>query len=269
MTRKHLLGALGAVLAVGAAAFVASASSGTARPVSDDPNNAKLTYWYWAESDAPGANGWLKKEVALYEKAHPKVQDHDRPAVHRHADLGVHDRGPDQERAGHRDAVGDAAGADTGLERCQRADLRLCAGQRDQELDRHGREQVGREALGDAPVSARHPIYLEQGDVQEGWPEPEQGAEDLGRVPGRRQEAQGSRLYAVRHGQQGRVRRRVVLLADRQAEPQLDGRAEGRHDRQGQFLGPEVLGLLRPARQPQEEGIPQLRRRVDQPSIRA
>ena len=73
MKRKHLLGVLGAVLAVGAAAFVASASSGTARP-GDDPNNAELTYWYWAESDAPGANGWLKKEVALYEKAHPKVK---------------------------------------------------------------------------------------------------------------------------------------------------------------------------------------------------
>jgi ABC-type glycerol-3-phosphate transport system substrate-binding protein len=73
MTRKCVLGALGAVLTVGAAAFLASASPGTARP-SDDPNNAKLTYWYWAESDAPGANKWLKKEVALYEKAHPKVK---------------------------------------------------------------------------------------------------------------------------------------------------------------------------------------------------
>src|SRR5213076_3217285 len=73
MTRKHVLGALGAVLTVGAAALLASASTGTARP-SDDPNNAKLTYWYWAESDAPGADKWLKKEVALYEKAHPKVK---------------------------------------------------------------------------------------------------------------------------------------------------------------------------------------------------
>ena len=27
-----------------------------------------------AESDAPGANNWLKKQVALYEKAHPKVK---------------------------------------------------------------------------------------------------------------------------------------------------------------------------------------------------
>jgi ABC-type glycerol-3-phosphate transport system substrate-binding protein len=74
MGRKHLLGVLGAALAIGAAAFAASASSGTAGSRGDDPNNAKLTYWYWAESDAPGANGWIKKEVALYEKSHPKVK---------------------------------------------------------------------------------------------------------------------------------------------------------------------------------------------------
>ena len=73
MKRNHILGVLVAVLAVGAAAFATSASPGTARR-SDDPNNAKLTYWYWAESDAPGANNWLKKEVALYEKAHPNVK---------------------------------------------------------------------------------------------------------------------------------------------------------------------------------------------------
>ncbi|PWU17968.1 MAG: hypothetical protein C5B48_15305, partial [Candidatus Rokuibacteriota bacterium] len=73
MKRKHLLGAFGAALLVGLAAFSASAFSGTTRP-GDDPNNANLTYWYWAESDAPGANGWIKKEVALYEKSHPKVK---------------------------------------------------------------------------------------------------------------------------------------------------------------------------------------------------
>ena len=71
MTRKHVLGGLVATLAVCAAAFAASAFPGT---TADDPNNANLTYWYWAESDAPGANGWLKKEVALYQKAHPKVK---------------------------------------------------------------------------------------------------------------------------------------------------------------------------------------------------
>ena len=73
MRRKHLLAVLGVVLAVGAA-FAATAASKTAQPASDDPNDASLTYWYWAEPDAPGANNWLKKQVAAYEKAHPKVK---------------------------------------------------------------------------------------------------------------------------------------------------------------------------------------------------
>src|SRR5882724_4546842 len=74
MAKKHVVALLGAALVVGSAAFASSAVSGPTRTVADDPNNAKLTYWYWAESDAPGANGWLKKEVAIYEKAHPKVK---------------------------------------------------------------------------------------------------------------------------------------------------------------------------------------------------
>src|SRR5437667_11789904 len=74
MARKHVLAVLGAAIVVSAAVFAASAASKTSRTTGDDPNNAKLTYWYWAESDAPGANSWLKKEVALYEKAHPKVK---------------------------------------------------------------------------------------------------------------------------------------------------------------------------------------------------
>ncbi len=65
---------VGVTLVVGAAVFASGAASKATRAVSDDPNNANLTYWYWAESDAPGANGWIKKEVALYEKAHPKVK---------------------------------------------------------------------------------------------------------------------------------------------------------------------------------------------------
>ena len=74
MTRKHVVAVLGAALVVGTAAFASSAASKTARSTADDPNNAKLTYWYWGEDDAPGANGWLKKEVAAYQKAHPKVK---------------------------------------------------------------------------------------------------------------------------------------------------------------------------------------------------
>jgi ABC-type glycerol-3-phosphate transport system substrate-binding protein len=74
MSIRHVLAVLGAALVLSAAVFTASAASKTSRPLADDPNNANLTYWYWAESDAPGANNWLKKEVALYEKAHPKVK---------------------------------------------------------------------------------------------------------------------------------------------------------------------------------------------------
>jgi raffinose/stachyose/melibiose transport system substrate-binding protein len=32
-----------------------------------------LTYWYWAESDAPGANKWMASMIRQYEKLHPKV----------------------------------------------------------------------------------------------------------------------------------------------------------------------------------------------------
>ena len=68
MERKQLLAVLGTVVAVGVATFASTAASKPARPAADDPNNASLTYWYWGEDDAPGANGWLKKEVALYQK---------------------------------------------------------------------------------------------------------------------------------------------------------------------------------------------------------
>ena len=74
MARKHVLAALGAALVVSVAAFTSSAASKSARLAGDDPNNASLTYWYWGEDDAPGANGWLKQQVARYEKAHPKVK---------------------------------------------------------------------------------------------------------------------------------------------------------------------------------------------------
>src|SRR3954471_17588390 len=71
---KQVLAVLGATLVLAAAVSAAGAAPKTARTTADDPNNAKLTYWYWAESDAPGANNWLKKQVALYEKGHPQVK---------------------------------------------------------------------------------------------------------------------------------------------------------------------------------------------------
>jgi len=74
MTRKHVLAGLGAVCVAAVAVFMTAAISTAARTAGDDPNNANLTYWYWGEDDAPGANAWLKKQVAAYQKAHPKVK---------------------------------------------------------------------------------------------------------------------------------------------------------------------------------------------------
>ena len=74
MSRKHLLGVSGHR---SRSALWRSPRTGWAqptRPIADDPNNANLTYWYWAEHDAPGANDWLKGQVAIYQKAHPKVK---------------------------------------------------------------------------------------------------------------------------------------------------------------------------------------------------
>ena len=88
------------------------------RTTADDPNNANLTYWYWAESDAPGANNWLKKEVALYEKAHPKVKI---SIVLQSTDTltsAFTTAAQTKSGPGHRDAVGDAADADAGVDRC-------------------------------------------------------------------------------------------------------------------------------------------------------
>jgi raffinose/stachyose/melibiose transport system substrate-binding protein len=36
--------------------------------------NVELTFWWWAESDAPGANKWMEETVAQYQKANPNVK---------------------------------------------------------------------------------------------------------------------------------------------------------------------------------------------------
>jgi raffinose/stachyose/melibiose transport system substrate-binding protein len=74
MVSKRVIAVLAVALAAGAAIFASGAASKPARVAADDPNNANLTYWYWGEDDAPGANNWLKAQVAKYEKAHPKVK---------------------------------------------------------------------------------------------------------------------------------------------------------------------------------------------------
>lgn len=74
MTRQRLA----AAAAITAVSVLLSACSATAPAPSagsagDDPEHASLTYWYWGESDAPGANDWMKARIGDYEKAHPGV----------------------------------------------------------------------------------------------------------------------------------------------------------------------------------------------------
>jgi multiple sugar transport system substrate-binding protein len=67
--------ALMAALAVTTAACTASApGGGTASGGGGDAEKATLTYWYWGESDAPGANAWMKARIDDYQKQHPGVK---------------------------------------------------------------------------------------------------------------------------------------------------------------------------------------------------
>lgn len=78
-SRRPLRRSIPAVLAAASvAALVAgcgggSSASSSAAKASDSPYAGDLTYWYWAESDAPGANKWMQQMVTKYQQLHPKV----------------------------------------------------------------------------------------------------------------------------------------------------------------------------------------------------
>src|SRR5690349_15839272 len=78
MTGRRVPTAAAALLALIAALLAgctakAPQQPGTSGSAGDDPEHASLTYWYWGESDAPGANDWMKARVAEYQTAHPGV----------------------------------------------------------------------------------------------------------------------------------------------------------------------------------------------------
>ena len=262
MARKHVLAVLGVTaLAACAAVFALGAASKTAKTAADDPNNASLTYWYWAENDAPGANNWIKKQVALYEKTHPKVK------------INVVLQSTDTLTAAFQTRPAPGAG------RTSRCSGRLCRrchkpgpGRRHRSPTRSSegvKNWIGTAENMSGGKFWAMPQYLlgipfvwNKAMFKKAGLNPNK-PQDVGRVPRRRQEAQSRRHDAVRDGQQGRLRRRLVLLAHRQAEPQFDQRAQARGDRQG-LRGAEVLRLLPGARRPQEEGLPQLGCRIDQ-----
>lgn len=63
------------VWAVGLASLFTAglAGCGTSPTSSGGTNKITITYWAWGESDIPGYNNWLAKEVKAYEKQHPNV----------------------------------------------------------------------------------------------------------------------------------------------------------------------------------------------------
>ena len=57
MAKKHVLASARGDARAGAVAVrVERAAMPADAAGADDPNNANLTYWYWGEDDAPGAN---------------------------------------------------------------------------------------------------------------------------------------------------------------------------------------------------------------------
>lgn len=70
--------ARGALATAGVAGLILSATvaacGGSSTPAANDSaDSGDLTYWYWAESDAPGANKWMQAMIARYQQQHPRV----------------------------------------------------------------------------------------------------------------------------------------------------------------------------------------------------
>ena len=239
MARKHVLQLLGAALAVGAAAFASSAASEadtgrwpTTRTTRTSPTGTGR------ESDAPGANNWLKKEVAIYEKAHPKVK------------ITVVIQSTDTLTSAFTTASQTKSGPDIATQWATLPTLTPAWNGSSVPISDYVPASETKNWIGTPENMSggklwAMPQYLlgipfvwNKALFKKAGLDPEQGAEDVGGVPRRREEAQGGRDHAVRDGQQGRLRRSLVLLADRQAEPQFDQRAQGRDDRQGQLRRP-------------------------------
>ena len=64
---------LAAVALIATGCTASPPSSSVSDSNTGNPEKADLTYWYWGESDAPGANDWMKARIAEYEKQHPGV----------------------------------------------------------------------------------------------------------------------------------------------------------------------------------------------------
>jgi raffinose/stachyose/melibiose transport system substrate-binding protein len=64
----------GACSASSPSASSKASGSASAATGGGDADKGNLTYWYWGESDAPGANNWMKARISEYEKSNPGVK---------------------------------------------------------------------------------------------------------------------------------------------------------------------------------------------------
>ena len=189
-------------------------------------DKANLTYWYWGESDAPGANDWMKARVADYEKLHPGVtiklvpQSTD-TLIGAFTTAAQTKTGPDiatqwatipvlsQVWAGAVAPLSDSFPAD---QRCHWIGTQ-------ENTDKGKLYAVPLYVIG-VPLAYNKPLFAKAGLTDR--------AHDLRRAARRLRQAQGGRRHADRHGQQGRLLRRLVLLQLRQAEPGLRPRSSSR-----------------------------------------
>jgi raffinose/stachyose/melibiose transport system substrate-binding protein len=61
------------VAAVAAAAVLVAMAAGTESGTAKRQAKINLTFWFWGEFDAPGADKWLAQAVKLYEAKHPDI----------------------------------------------------------------------------------------------------------------------------------------------------------------------------------------------------
>jgi raffinose/stachyose/melibiose transport system substrate-binding protein len=57
----------------GSLATAATAQASPRAHATASEYNAKISYWFWGESDIPGITKWMQQRISMYEKLHPGV----------------------------------------------------------------------------------------------------------------------------------------------------------------------------------------------------
>jgi raffinose/stachyose/melibiose transport system substrate-binding protein len=68
-----VVGALVLAACGGSSSSSSSSSASSAGSSAAATGNADLTFWYWGNDDAPGANDWINATAKAYEAAHPGI----------------------------------------------------------------------------------------------------------------------------------------------------------------------------------------------------